>query len=237
MKFAIIAAGEGSRLRAEGVEILKPLVRINGIPLIDRILAAAVRNGAESIHCIINEQSPQLHDYLEQKDLGIPLNILVRSTPSSMHSLFALAPMLRDEQFCLSTVDAVFLDQEFGRFLSYAVQRSNIDGILAVTRFIDDEKPLCAIMGRSNRILSFSNDSDGTLSATGGLYVFSPRIFDEMQNALDAGVTRLRNFLRLLLEKGHMLQGFPFQKIIDVDHSHDIKTAKQFLQEHMNESL
>lgn len=36
MKFAIIAAGEGSRLAAEGITLPKPLVEVGGEPLIDR---------------------------------------------------------------------------------------------------------------------------------------------------------------------------------------------------------
>ena len=45
MKYAIIAAGDGSRLAAEGVAEPKPLVRVGGRPLIDRLLDA----GAEVV--------------------------------------------------------------------------------------------------------------------------------------------------------------------------------------------
>ena len=38
MKFAIIAAGEGSRLQQEGVELPKPLVKVCGEALIDRLI-------------------------------------------------------------------------------------------------------------------------------------------------------------------------------------------------------
>ena len=37
MKYAIIAAGEGSRLAAEGVAEHKPLVRVHGECLVDRL--------------------------------------------------------------------------------------------------------------------------------------------------------------------------------------------------------
>ena len=37
MKFAIIAAGEGSRLQQEGVALPKPLVHVGGEALIDRL--------------------------------------------------------------------------------------------------------------------------------------------------------------------------------------------------------
>ena len=37
MKFAIIAAGEGSRLAREGVDLPKPLVTVGGEPMIERL--------------------------------------------------------------------------------------------------------------------------------------------------------------------------------------------------------
>lgn len=38
MKFAIISAGEGSRLSQEGVALPKPLVQLNGVAMIDRLI-------------------------------------------------------------------------------------------------------------------------------------------------------------------------------------------------------
>ena len=49
MKYAIIAAGEGSRLAEEGVREHKPMVTVNGERLIDRLIRLFADNGAESI--------------------------------------------------------------------------------------------------------------------------------------------------------------------------------------------
>lgn len=38
MKFAIISAGEESRLSQEGVALPKPLVQLNGVAMIDRLI-------------------------------------------------------------------------------------------------------------------------------------------------------------------------------------------------------
>ncbi|MBI1929966.1 NTP transferase domain-containing protein [Candidatus Poribacteria bacterium] len=231
MNVAIIAAGEGSRLRAEGVSTPKPLIKIHGVPLIERIIGLAVQNGASAIHCIINEQSPALQEYLFSRDFGIDVDVMVRSTPSSMHSLFALAPRLRHGPFCLMTVDAVFREDEFRQFLSHTAQQGNLDGILAVTRFIDDEKPLCVAMDTHRRILAFNDTKKGFVWATGGLYYFSPQIFDAIETAMNRNIKRLRNFLRLLLEKGYKLEGYPFSKIVAIDHAQDVRVAEQFLRE------
>ena len=49
MDYAIIAAGEGSRLVEEGVTTPKPLVRLLGEPMIDRLMGLFLRHGATSI--------------------------------------------------------------------------------------------------------------------------------------------------------------------------------------------
>ena len=45
MKFAIIAAGEGTRLSQEGVRLPKPLVQLNGRAMIDRLIHIFMQNG------------------------------------------------------------------------------------------------------------------------------------------------------------------------------------------------
>ena len=54
MKFAILAAGEGSRLAQEGVELPKPLVKVNGEAMIDRLIRIFNDCGAEDIYIITN---------------------------------------------------------------------------------------------------------------------------------------------------------------------------------------
>lgn len=229
MVLGIIAAGESSRMRAEGIPIPKPLVAIGGIPIIERIIGSASRKGISTVCCIVNEQSLELKDHLQSMKLGVEIEVLVRSTPSSMHSLFALEPMLRKESFFLSTADTVFQEEEFGRFVSYVEHQKNLDGVLAVTQFVDDEKPLCVTMDQDRQILAFNDETSPGAWATGGIYYFTPRVFDEMHTAEERRIVRLRNFLRLLLERGYVFEGYPFSKIIDVDHLHDVTMAEEFV--------
>lgn len=230
MNFAIIAAGEGSRLNQEGVQVSKPMVKINGVPMIERLLDLAMRNSATSISCIINEESAELKKYLEEQNFGIPFNLVVKSTPSSLHSLHTLREFLSDDYFCLTTVDTIFKEEEFIRYISYCeANKENRGGILAVTSFIDDEKPLCVTLDDEMLIQSFDDELTDQEYATGGIYFFDPKIFDIMDEAINFGMMRLRNFQRLLLEHKFKLEAFPFTKIVDVDHVGDIEKAEKFL--------
>jgi len=228
MNLAIIGAGESSRLKAEGLRLPKHLIKINGEYLIERIIRIGRENGLEKVFCIINTHEPELKEYLLTNNFGISINLIVKDTESSMHSLFELSSYLTAEPFVLATTDSVFLENEFSDFLKYCLANNKTDGVLAVTQFIDDEKPLCVDLDNENNIRMFSDTKDGFSWATGGIYYFSPRIFDKMSFALKTGIARLRNFLRLLVDRGYKLKAFPFSKIIDVDHMSDIKKAEYF---------
>ncbi|HUL45114.1 MAG TPA: sugar phosphate nucleotidyltransferase [Bacteroidota bacterium] len=231
MKAGIISAGEGSRLRSEGLTTPKPLIEVGGVPLIGRLIQTFLRHGITEIACIVNEYSLQVKEYVESLHLEIPVRFVVKTTPSSMHSLFALAPYLQDGQFLLSTVDPIFDEKEFSDYLNYCRLHPASDGILAITRFIDDEHPLYVQLNEQHQIESFSK-SGRTEWITGGMYVFSPVIFREMEGALQNRIERLRNFLNFLLSQGYCLEGFPFSKIVDVDHRHDIAVAEKLLNLH-----
>jgi NDP-sugar pyrophosphorylase family protein len=229
VRFAIIGAGEGSRLKSEGFSAPKPLIRIGGVPMIERIIRSASANGFDSVHLIMNPAFGEVCEYIGSLDFGIPVTCRLLSTPSSMHTLFALEPALRDGPFCMTTVDTVFREAEFREFVSFATGNRNVDGVLAVTDYIDDERPLCVTIDGSDVITGFFDSKDDRHWATGGIYYFSPAIFRERQAALESGITRLRNFLRLLVERGYMLKAFRFSKIIDVDHASDVTAAERFL--------
>jgi len=247
MKAAIIAAGEGSRLKSEGIVLPKPLVAIDGIPLIERLIATFIRHGITEIACIVNEYSLDVKQFVEQKNFPVPIHFVVKTTPSSMHSLFALAPYVQEGQFLLSTVDSVFGDGEFSCFLQYAQSRRTLDGVLAITDFVDDENPLYVEMNERKEIMRFlkkpgddtrapapANESGKELGndgpwVTGGLYIFSPRIFREVDGALGLGIERLRNFLVHLIARGYILEGYQFSRIVDVDRVSDLHTAEAWL--------
>jgi NDP-sugar pyrophosphorylase family protein len=228
IEVGIIAAGEGSRLQEEGIQIPKPLVNLNGIPLIQRIIDLAYKTGSGSVTCIINENSEELERFLTNQHSELPLNLIVKSTPSSFHSFYHVSRFLKTP-FLLATADSVFKEEEFTAFLKYTLNRKDADVVVAVTNFIDDEKPLYANVNNDMRVKSFDDKNSDCEFVTGGLYLFKKDIQQEINEAVDKGISRLRNFLRFLVEKDYCFYAYPFSKIIDVDHISDIKKAEEFL--------
>lgn len=240
MKYAIIAAGEGSRLTREGVKTPKPLVMINGEQLTDRLIRVFMDNGAEEIIIICNDHTTQVKRHLEEIQKNglngrmIPLKFIVKSTPSSMHSFFEISRYLTDGPFCLTTVDTIFRESEFASYIkdfTYCVNNGNADGMMGVTDFIDDEKPLYVDVDNDMDITGFFDENNGYKYISGGIYGLTNKSIDILKCCIERGDSRMRNFQRALVNAGYHLKARPFSKLLDIDHVSDIRKAEQFLKQ------
>lgn len=231
MNYAIIAAGEGSRLVQEGVSLPKPLVKINGKEMIRRLIDIFLINDAESISIIVNEQMTAVQDYVRNLRLDVPLNIVVKSTPSSMHSFYELRNFLRNGKFCMTTVDTIFREDDFSKYIQAFIADSESDGMMAVTDYIDDEKPLYVDVDNDMNIKAFLDKSDSCNYISGGIYGLTPKAIDTLETCLSSGQARMRNFQRQLVGDNLKLKAYSFGKILDVDHAGDIVKAEIFLKE------
>lgn len=230
MHYAIIAAGEGSRLAQEGVEKPKPLVEINGEPMIGRLVNIFCRCNAESISVIVNEQMRDVQAFVKALNPGVPLNVVVKSTPSSMHSFYELSRVMPSGKFCLTTVDTIFRETDFKGYIEAMEKSEGCDGMMAVTPFIDDEKPLYVETDGGLNITAFSDTrNEGVKYISGGIYALGERAVKVLERCMADGVSRMRNYQRALIAGGLLLKAYPIGKILDVDHAGDIAKAEAFL--------
>lgn len=230
MRFAVIAAGEGSRLAGEGLTVPKPLVPLAGQPMIGRLLDIMHNGGAESIAVIVNPANACTVEYLESLRNRIPLDVVVKSTESSMHSLYELIPYLNGERFCVTTVDTVFRTDEFHRYLD-CLNGSCADGVMGVTDFIDDEKPLYVGVGPTMDVTGYYDSENGCRYVSGGIYGLRRNALPVLERCVEQGQSRMRSFQRQLVASGLHLQAFAFSGIIDVDHVSDIAKAEELIME------
>lgn len=247
MKFAVIAAGEGSRLTGEGAVVPKPLTKVNGETLIDRLLRIFSSLGAEETVLIVNTITSLVGDYIRanyniltddgkvvrcprQPLAPVPVRLVEKTTKSSLHSFYEISKYLRSGRFCLTTVDTVFHEDDFLKYINY-VRTSRADGVMAVTSYIDDEKPLYVGVDADMNITGFYDNDEGYKYVSGGIYSLNPQSLDILERCVSKGVSRMRNFQRQLVAEGLALKAYNFEKIVDVDHISDIDKAENFLRE------
>ena len=199
--------------------------------MIDRLIHIFAKNGAEQVVVIINNEVAQTKEHLAllKKVSEVPLEVIVKTTPSSMHSFYELSTYLKDDKFCLTTVDTIFREEEFSRFIE-AFKALDKDGLMAVTDYIDDEKPLYISTDEELNITGFHDArTPDCRYISGGIYCLTPKSIDTLQRCMENGMSRMRNFQRQLVADGLHLGAYPFSKILDVDHASDIEKAEAFL--------
>jgi NDP-sugar pyrophosphorylase family protein len=241
MRAGIIAAGLGVRLGGG----TKALTLVGGRTLIDHVLDGLEAAGAEQVTCIVNESSAHVAAHVAQSGRSLPIDWIVRSTPSSMHSFLAVLERLSgfgDPRYVISTVDAVCAQDTMVSFARRAAALPDADLVLGLTDVIDDEKPLYVDVERPDaaagsmppvdvvpdawRVRALGAEAADSRFVTAGLYAASARILFEKDAAVAAGFTALRQFLGHVVSRGYRVYGVPLAPVIDVDWPSDVKAAE-----------
>jgi NDP-sugar pyrophosphorylase family protein len=246
MRVGIIAAGWGERL---GQERPKALTPVGGRKLIDFVLDGLEAMGATAVTCIVNESAREVVDYVAQSGRRLPVDWIVQTTPSSMHSfLIVLERLAQTSQagYVMTTVDSVCPASVYQRFAAAPALFPEADVILGLTRLVDDEKPLrVAMRGNDNtglmpdrveenpsayEIVALTNHGFESEFVTSGFYWIRARALEQKAAALAGGYQALRQYLGHLLKYGYRFFGMPLPPVVDVDRPQDIATAEKLLQ-------
>lgn len=228
MHFAIIAAGKGERLAAGGATLPKPLVNLGGMPMIERLVRMFMECGARDVSVIINPLQAETVCFMRGLQRKLPVNLVIRETPSPMHSLLELAPYIEGEPFCATTVDTVFSRESLTAVIRM-MQEGRADGIMGVTDYVSDEKPLFVNVDADMHIRGFLDSSDECRYVSAGVYCLPPSAIGVLAGAVQSGEKRMRHFQRMLLESGMRLDACDMGRVIDVDCMGDLEEAQRFV--------
>jgi len=217
----IIAAGEGSRLRADGFRVSKPMVQIGGRPLIDHALDRFRAAGIRKVTVGINEASDDCRQWLKTHAGDFDLDMIVRSTPSSYATFRLVADRLADAPAVVTTVDAILPVDQFRIFVTSASRFPDDAVVLGVTGHVDDENPLWVTLDTSNGRIRRIGGSDGS-HVTAGLYWLPAK-----RPAAPAGdFARLRDYLGALVAGGQPVYGIVLPCVFDIDRASDVVAAE-----------
>ncbi len=238
MKCLIIAAGKGGRLQQMGNS--KPLIPILGIPLIERVIRAAMEAGAEDFYVVIGYEGERVRLFLERLEerLAIGITSLLNDDWDKENGLSVLkARDVLHEPFLLLMADHLF-DPNLVRSLSTLTLGDGeialgVDGNISnplidledVTRVKVDDGPI------DNK--NIRNIGKGLADFNGfdtGIFLCSPAIFTALERSNEKdGDTTLSGAVRILAAEGRA-KAVPIDGFwIDVDDPAAFKRAEKAL--------
>ena len=239
MKCLIIAAGKGSRLQPRGDS--KPLIPILGIPLIERVIRAAMEAGADEFFVVIGHQGERVRNFLARlaDRLAVRITPLVNDDWDKGNSLSVLkARDVLHEPFLLLMADHLF-DPKLVRELTTLElgdgeivlvvdgnTRNPLIDMEDVTRVkLEDDGPM-----DSKKIRDIGKGLADFNGFDTGIFLCSPAIFKALEQSKEKdGDTTLSGAVRILAAEGRakaiLLDGF----WIDVDDPAAFQKAEQAL--------
>jgi NDP-sugar pyrophosphorylase family protein len=217
---AVIAAGTGSRLKGLGVP--KPFVRIAGKPLIEHVLSNFEAAGIVSAAVIFNASERACEDFVRDRFPRLVTTIVVKDTGSSLESFREILDVAPPGRLLVSTVDAFCPRKDFIRFVRRAEELPSNATVLALTRYVDDEKPLWVTTTRQGRVSAVGGASGDAVTA--GIYVFPEKV---RRLGIPSELGRLRDFLAWLAKSGEPIESVEIAKVVDVDRAEDVAAAEE----------
>jgi NDP-sugar pyrophosphorylase family protein len=222
LRGGIIAAGEGSRLRADGYRGSKPMVPVWGRPLIEHALDRFRSVGIRRLTITINETSDDCRQWLENHAGDFDLDVIIRTTPSSYATFQLVAGRLANAPAVITTVDTVMPADDFQIFVKSAYGFTDDAVVLGVSDHVDDDNPLWVTLDPSNGRIRQIGGTDGT-HVTAGLYWLPA----QRPSGPAKDFARLRDYLGWLVSEDQPVYGVSLPCVFDIDRARDVMAAEK----------
>lgn len=117
MKVVIMAGGRGTRISELFPDIPKPLIPIDGIPVLEREVCSLASQGFQDIILTVSYLHEKIEEHFRDgSKWGVKIEYLVENTP--LGNAGALFKLNLKEDFLLLNADAMF-DVDFNRFVAF----------------------------------------------------------------------------------------------------------------------
>lgn len=126
MKTVIMAGGRGTRISSIASDIPKPMIRIEGKPVLEWEVCSLRDQGFTDIILTVSHMADRIMDYFgDGSAFGVRIEYFVEESPlGNAGALFKLRSEL-DSNFLLLNADAIF-DVDFNRFVDYHKQKGGL---------------------------------------------------------------------------------------------------------------
>lgn len=127
MKVVIMAGGRGTRIAELFPDIPKPLIPVDGMPILEREIRSLASQGFNDLILTVSYLADKIIEYFgDGNRFGVRIDYFVEETPlGNAGALFQLRDKIGKEPFFLLNADAAF-DVDFNRMLDFHKKRGGL---------------------------------------------------------------------------------------------------------------
>jgi len=209
----ILASGDGVNMRPFTYEIPKPLIPVNGQPLLEHGIKMLRDHGIRDILITVSHLAQKIeHHFGDGSNLGVKITYVKENKPSGTGGALRAAQRHLDPSPFVLMYGDVLLDLDLTEFIQSHLSNKAAVGTLALTS-VADPSAFGAVKLRGSRIVEFSEkpttSNDTSRLVFAGCGAFDHSVFDF--------ITKKRGHLSLeqdifpKLTKEGRLYGYPFE--------------------------
>lgn len=211
-KFIIMAGGRGSRLLPYTEDCPKPMLKIQGKPILEHIILNAKKFGFNNFVISINYLGEVIESYFKDGgDLGVSITYIKETHPLGTIGSLSLLNIEEQEPFIVTNGD-VITNINYLNFLEYHLT-NKASVTLAIKEYkLQNQFGVIKMSGES--VISLEEKPTYSDYINAGVYAFNPNVL----NYLDANFKMdLPTLINKLIEVGLPIKGFPlFENWIDI---------------------
>lgn len=218
----IMAGGFGTRLRPLTLDTPKPMLPINGRPLLDILVRKLVNHGAKQIYITTHYLPEKIVNHFGNGDLfGVPIRYIHEDTPLGTGG--ALSRIERHEDNTLIINGDILTELDFSLFQAAHI-RSNSALSVAATQY-SFQVPFGVLSERNGRVVAIEEKPTYSFMVNSGIYFISPLVFDDLPGSDSYGMPDLVN---RLIEHNMNIGCFPvFEQWLDIGRPGDYDLASK----------
>lgn len=180
MKVVIMAGGKGTRIAQVNATVPKPMIPIDGKPILEYQMESLKKQGYTDIILIVGHMGDVIQKYFDDGSrFGVKISYIVEEQPlGTAGALFFLKDVIQ-EDFLLLNGDIIF-DVDIQKFLEYHHKQGTIATILTHPNSHPYDSGII-IADEKNRVTNWLHKEDERLwyknRVNAGIHMLSPRIF------------------------------------------------------------
>ena len=190
MKVVIMAGGRGTRIAQLFPNIPKPLIPVDGMPILEREIRSLADQGFKDLILTVGYLAEKIQDYFgDGSRMGVHIEYFVERTPlGNAGALFRIREQLGDEPFFLLNADAAF-DVDFKRMLAFHQQHGGLVTLFTHPNSHPYDSGLI-IADKDGHVEQWLSKEDVRPQwydnrVNAGLHVIDPKVLDRLADKID----------------------------------------------------
>lgn len=217
----IMAGGKGLRLRPLTEYCPKPMLKVAGRPILERLVLHLVSHGITNIYISLNYMGEVIEDFFKDgAQYGCTIRYLKEDRPLGSGGALSLLPHQPDHPFIVMNGDLV-TDIDIGSLLDFHTSRAAAACIASKRHYTKISYGV--VEKKGDEFLGISEKPTIEHEINTGTYVLSPECLKEIPREENFAITELFELLR---RKGKKICVFETQdEWIDIGQPDDLKKA------------